>query len=318
MKLLALFLVLVFALVGLASAAPRPVTAGEPPLPDNWPALLNCSDVNADGYVTISDVGQVIRKFGENVVQDTDGKWVPDGDYMLLYDLDGGGNITTSDIATAVDDFGSVCDPVETQVAAATLAVAGLPYANHAPTGPDLRNWSSAQLDGWEQTTQYVFSMGIHVQKPAFFITTFDETQPVGLIYKSDGGTPDELIGLWYVVPIPEVCTTLSAYPAYTGLSGVDPGTCDTDEPEGFAGPEDNTDFNPVQRGWHDHPNLCIWNAGTSSAFTNEDVAEESCTGSGGLWFGTYGYMTHLYNFIPNFIPDFDARFMMWNFENLP
>ncbi len=313
MKLLALF----FAVLGLSVfAAALPRQAAALPSQADWPALLNCSDVNADGYVTISDVGQVIRKFGTNVVQDTnnDGNWVPDGDYMLLYDVDGGGNVGVSDIATAVADFGSVCDPVETQVAAATLAVAGLPYANHPATGPDLRNWSTAQPAGWEQTTQYVPSMGIHVQKPAFFITTFDETQPVGLIYKSDGGTPDELIGLWYVVPIPEVCTTLSADPAYTGLSGVNPATCGTAEPEGFAGAEDNTDLNQVQRGWHDHPWLCIWNAGTSSAFTNENVSELQCTGTGGVWFSTYGYMVHLYNFIPNV----DGRFMMWNFQNIP
>ena len=40
-----------------------------------------------------------------------------------------------------------------------------------------------------------------------------------------------------------------------------------------------------------------------------EGVPEGNCDGPNQVWFGTYGYMVHLYNFIPN--PN--GRFMMWN-----
>ena len=160
-----LILVLSLAAVALgffASAGPHPAAAGGGLTASNWPPLLNCSDVNADGSVSMIDIGQVVVHFGTEAVLDPDdGRYVPGPGYMLLYDLDGAGFVGTSDILVAVGDFGTICPAVETQVAAATLAMAGLPpFA----ANPDLRDWSEAEPAGWEQTTQYVSTMGIHVQ----------------------------------------------------------------------------------------------------------------------------------------------------------
>ena len=306
----ALLFVLIVTLVALsASALPRPAEANSP----DWPALLNCSDVNADGNVSIADIGHIVSKFGTHVVKDTDGKFVPGPDYMLLYDLNGGGNVGVSDIAKAVQDFGATCPLLETQVAAATLAMAGLPPFD---SNPDLRNWSEAEPAGWQQTTQYVPAMGIHVQKLEFLTKDFNHLTPVGTVYKSAGGAPDDLIGAWFVVPIPEVCTEFTVDPN-SGVFGVDPATCDANEPAGFDGPEDN-----APGGWHDHTGLCTGSVGTTNAQVTETFSQSSemqanclggvffpCGASGCYWFDTYGFMIHLYNFIPN--PA--GRFQMWN-----
>ena len=298
MKLL--LFVLVFALVGLAaSAAPRPLTA-DGSLPANWPALLNCPDVNADTGVSAADISFVVSKFGTHVVKASDGKFVPGADYLLLYDVDGGGNVGVSDIATVVARFGDICPLIETQVAEATLAMAGLsPFDSR----PDLRNWGEAQAAGFGTQTQYVPAMGIHVSDSTY-TATFDHTDPIGMVYKQTGSTPDVLIGAWYVVPVQDVCDIF--------LGGQ---TCSNEEPAGFDGEEDNTDLNPAQRGWHTHTNLCFIPSGPSVIEQGPGGSHQQCKDAGGILnFPTYGYMIHLYNFIPN--PD--GRFMMWNFENIP
>lgn len=282
MKRLILFLTVL--IIGVFAAAPRPAAA----IP-NWPPLLNCPDVNADGSVSMIDVAQVVLRFGTVVVQDDDSYYVPGEGYMLLYDVDGGGNVGATDIGTVVQSFGQLCPLVETQVAAATLAT--MKYQDPAV----------ATADGYGAGTQYVQTMGIHRSKIDYSMI-FNPENPIGLIYKeAPGGGTDELIGLWYVVPVPAVCTVL-------GVSG----PCQPVDvaPVGFDGPEDSTDLNAVQRGWHTHPWLCIFPGGT----VEENVPEGTCQSQGGLWFETYGWMVHLYNFIPNAA----GRFLMWNFQNLP
>ena len=300
--MLRLLFVLVITLVGLsASALPRAAADGS--LPAVWPALLNCPDVNANGYVGIADVGFVVSKFGTNVVKADDGKFVPGPDYMLLYDVDGGGSVEITDIGTVVARFGDSCPLIETQVAEATLAMAGLPPFD---SNPDFRNWDETQAAGFATQTQYVPAMGIHVSDGTY-TSTFDNTDPIGMVYKQTGGTPDVLIGAWFVVPVPEVCFVF----------GIDPTTCSSEEPVGFDGEEDNTDLNPGQRGWHTHTNLCfiLGPSGPSVIEQGPGGSHEQCKAVGGvLNFPTYGYMIHLYNFIPN--PD--GRFLMWNFENIP
>ena len=83
---------------------------------------------------------------------------------------------------------------------------------------------------------------------------------------------------------------------------------------------------------WHEHQGLCGANYGTTSAFfidmypagdpTTATAADEALCLSGGIFpcgvggcyfFYTYGWMMHLYNFIPN--PE--GRFMLWN-SNVP
>lgn len=252
----------------------------------NWPPLLHCPNVDGsnDGYVALNDIFEVAFRFGATY---------PDDAYVLLYDVNGGGTIDLlGDVFDVADAFGDTCPLVETQVAQTTVAM--MKY----------RDWSAAQADGYAVNTQYVPQMGIHVSN-SVYNPEFDHLNPIGLIYtetEPGSGVPDQLIGLWHVVPIPEVCAVF----------GIDPATCSSEEPEGYDGPEDNTDLNPIQRTWHYHTNLCIgpgWvieQGPTGSA--------EQCTAIGGyLNFGTYGWMSHMYNFIPN--PA--GRFLMWN-NNLP
>lgn len=328
-RLLFLVAALVIGLSVTTVAAP-PVAAG-PAGPANWPALLNCADVDANGSVSIGDVMLVVSKFGTHAVQDDDGKFVPGPGYMLLYDLDGGGAVSIGDISTVVVHFGRSCPLIETQVAAATLAMAGLPPFD---SNPDLRNWSEAEADGWEQTTEYVPAMGIHVQSLQGLTQDFNHLTPVGLVYTATApnpfapgvpDVPDDLIGAYFVVPIPEVCAEFANDPN-SGIFGIDPQDCSSTIPEGFDGVLDN---NPAQGGpggpfatWHDHTGLCTGNIGTNDARVAEtgsqsEASEDACLdgtlfpcgASGCFWFDTYGFMMHLYNFIPN--PN--GRFQMWN-----
>jgi hypothetical protein len=131
----------------------------------------------------------------------------------------------------------------------------------------------------------------------------------VGLVYSetSPGSNqPDEFIGSWYNIPVQAVCDYYSM-----------PGPCqsDTVQPVGFG--ETNTDednqSSGVQAGWHLHYGLCVAGWGTIDAFDWElgPGSESTCYDSlnAEVWFSTYGWMMHLYNFVPN--PD--GRFMLWN-----
>ena len=298
-------LILLMAIVGFGaftSALPRPGAALE-----NWPPLLNCSDVNADGHVDGFDIGAVVTKFGTVY---------PNENYLLLYDVWGGGNVDGFDIGKVVVDFGRVCPLIETQVAQATLALIG------AYGGPDLRDPAQAAAAGYIQDSQDVPQMGIHLDNPLYLTawpnccslglpgedTESQLIHPVGLVYaEAPGGGPDELIGGWYLAPNDEVC-------AFYGI----PGPCQSsaEQPLGFGltnADEDNQDPVGAQLGWHTHPWLCVWNWGTTSALVFENVAQQDCESSGGIWFSTYGWMLHLYNVIPN--PA--GRFMLWN-SNVP
>ena len=297
MKRLILFVAIVVLGV-FTSALPRPVAALE-----NWPPLLNCSDVNADGHVDIIDIGWLVLKFGTVY---------PSDNYQLLYDVSGGGAVNIIDIATAVLDFGQTCPLIETQVAQATLALIG------AYGGPDLRDPAQAAAAGYIQDSQDVAQMGIHLDNP-LYLTAWpnccslglpgEETEsqlihPVGLVYTAaPGGGPDVLIGGWYLVPNDEVC-------AYYGIPG--PCQSNAEQPLGFGltdVDEDNQDPAGPQLGWHTHPSLCAWNWDTTSALVLENVAQQECESTGGIWFSTYGWMLHLYNVVPN--PA--GRFMLWN-----
>ena len=300
----------VLTLVLFASTGPRPAAA-DGSLPDEWPALLNCPDVDADTGVSAADISHVVIKFGTHVVKDSGGMFLPGPDYMLLYDLDGGGNVGVSDIATAVMHFGETCPLIETQVAQATLALYG------AFGGPDARDPAQANAAGYIQDSQDVPQMGVHLDNPTYLATwpnccslglPGEDTEsqlihPVGLVYtEASGGGPDQLIGGWYLVPNDEVCT-------FYGI----PGPCQSsdEQPLGFGltnTDEDNEVPLGPQQGWHPHHGLCIWNYGTTSALAAENVPQGNCEPEG-IWFTTYAWMMHLYNVVPN--PD--GRFMLWN-----
>ena len=214
-----------------------------------------------------------------------------------------------SDIFPLAARFGDTCtDLTNQQVALATQAT--IQYAA----------CQDALNAGYIQSTQFVPNMGIHLSNnanmvlyPNFYsgdptVTNDQLRHPVGLICTDsdddpDIDVPDQLIGMWYVVPIPAVC-------ALFGIQGpcqdidtqpIGYGTTNTDE--------DNQALNLIQKTWHKHAGLCVWNIGTTQAQTLEDKTLEECNALSGIWFSTYGWMAHLYNFIPN---DF-GRFRMFS-----
>ena len=117
-------------------------------------------------------------------------------------------------------------------------------------------------------------------------------TAPAGLLYTAD----QELVGVYYVVPTPELCSGLAI-----------PGVCSDLEPIGFGveDDEDNTDATA----WHTHSGLCSWDIGTPDANLIANVPETNCAEPGGFWHERYGWMLHLYTEIPN--PA--GRFLSWN-----
>ena len=285
-----LILFLTVLIIGVsASALPRPAAA----IPD-WPPLLNCSDVNADGRVNILDIGWLVVKFGTVYGND---------DYQLVYDVSGGGNVNIIDIATAVLEFGDLCPLIETQVAAAALATNQ--YAD----------CQDAIADGYGAVGGqgvYVPNMGIHISKAANLSSDFDLEKPFGLVCaptEPGSGIPDRLLGLWFIDPVDSTC-------ALYGLQG--PCQDSNIQPLGFGltnDDEDNLDPDGGgrQSGWHTHINLCV---GTTLLLELGDIpnVQQVCEDAGGfLVVPIYGWMLHLYTMVPN--PE--GRFQKWN-NNIP
>ena len=277
------------------SASPKPTTAGVA-----WQPLQNCPDLNGDGAVSGLDLFAMISSAG-SVYSAT----ATTSDYLYLYDRNGDQSITLTDFLNVLSSFGERCPLVDTQVALATLAT--IKY----------QNCQDALNDGYEQYTQFVPNMGIHLSKkdnvtqyPEFYREDGNDQlrHPVGLICTDSDPSPGtdvahKLIGMWYASPIPTVC------PYY----GLDPVTCSSAEPVGFGltnTDEDNTDLSGFQKGWHDHGNLCIWGIGTEQAGTLEGMSLSTCNSQPqpSLHFPLFGWMAHLYNHIPND----SGRFMMW------
>jgi hypothetical protein len=319
-----LVLVAVIGVVGAVLAQPASATTG---FKDVEP-LLNCSDVNGSGQVTIADVMQVLGSYYQD--------W-PTRDYMYLNDTTGDGLLRIDDITTVLDQYFDTCPLIDSQVAAMTMASA--PY----------KDCQDALADGYIATTQFVPNMGIHLQKAENFFDGEGNRRPfysgslsdpndqirnpVGLICTDKDNTPgqvvpDRLIGMWYAEPSPAVC------PYY----GIDPGTCSYLEPIGFGltdTDEDNIDVSPPvggnpplfgQKAWHTHIGLCIGGLGTPSVYVTETfdkTTEDECLagfyGACGpspcVWFHTYSWMGHLYNFIPNAggFGFAGGRFQMWS-----
>ena len=306
--------------------------------------LLSCPDVDGNGAVGIPDVLLTASAFG------TFG--AVGSNYAYLYDVGNGDGVVNipDDIIFIASQFSLLCpDLINRQVAVASSAMVGRCSAG-ITVCPDLRNWSEAQSAGYIQSTQYVPQMGIHVYNLAYqgVYTRMDDAvcdpsaetydvsvcqleRPVGLVYTDsnpdpDIADPDLLIGAWYQVPNPEVC-------AYFG--NPNPGSCqpsggEANEPIGFGTTntdEDNTDVSAYWKGWHDHTGLCSGDWGGSGAWVVEtgQATQQSennclnngffqgCGASGCSFFYNYGWMMHLYNFVPN--PA--GRFMQWS-SNLP
>ncbi len=301
-RLLLVVAVAVAVFVGV-SALPRSGEAGNI---STWPDLApGCFDVTGDGYVDLAnDIFGVIMKY-----QTQPG----DADYSLLYDVSGGGIVDlTNDIFGTVQAYDTYCSLIDTQVIAATVAT--MKY----------RDPAVAFADGYTWGSQYIPNMGIHLYNESYLqtYTTFYDgslanlalppdqqnhqlTRPFGLVYSNAGGNqPGQLIGVWYIDPtqdlcdfhtVPGPCQSPSVMPVGFGLTNTD---------------EDNPDPAPFQSGWHTHTGLCVRDFGTvNAAVTGENTSEASCLSHSDHWFSLYGWMMHLYNFVPN--PD--GRFMKWN-----
>lgn len=285
------------------SSLPRSSSAVEG-LPADWaPLSSTCYDVSGDGLVDLpNDILGVIQRFNA--------RW-GDDNYALVYDVTGGGVIDLpNDVLGTILAFNpsppSNCSDVDRQVIASAAAL--LPY----------QDCNDAFLDGYEETGVYVGNMGIHISKFSNLKTSFDPNNwddlanPFGLVCSEDPDVPgkaDVLIGPWYIIP---TTSTGNLYNALPGVNVSPPFQPDFVPPEGFATDEDYIPYNPaapgVQAGWHTHVNLCV-----GPGFLTEqgsDGSHGSCKAMGGIVnIPLYGWMLHLYNFVPN--PD--GRFMRWN-----
>ncbi len=303
-RLLFVFLIAV-AGVGGISALPSSTMAGSS-LPAVWPPLSDtCYDVSGDGQVDLAnDILGVILRFNAT--------W-GDDNYSLLYDVSGGGVIDlANDILGTIMAFNptppSNCSLIDTQVVQATVAV--MKYLDPAV----------AFADGYTYGGQYIPNMGIHLVNAGYqttYTTFYDPVtgedqlrHPVGLVYSETfpgSMVPDVFLGPWYNIAVPAVCDFYSM-----------PGPCQDAEvqPVGFGTTntdEDNQDPDGPQATWHEHFGLCVPGWGTVDAMDFElgPESEQECYDSfdSDIWFSTYGWMMHLYSFVPN--PD--GRFMLWN-----
>ena len=312
-RIIFVLLIAVLGVVGVSSL-PRSSSAVHE-LPAVWPDLSpGCYDVNGDGLVDLpNDILGVIQKFNA--------KW-GDDNYSLLYDVTGGGVIDLpNDVLGTIMAFNPIgpSDCTLTDIQATLATVATMKY----------RDPSVAFADGYTWGSQYIPNMGIHLYNediltdfPTFYDGSPENlalppdqqehqlTRPFGLVYSTAGNNqPDVLIGLWYVVPTPDVCDFHAVVGPCQDIN-VQPvgfGTTNTDE--------DNPPFVPteLQNAWHTHTGLCVRDWGTVNALvTGEGSSESNCLSHSDYWFSTYGWMMHFYNFVPN--PD--GRFIKWNVNN--
>lgn len=303
-RLLLVLLIAVAGVVGI-SALPGSTIAGSG-LPGVWPPLSeNCYDVSGDGLVDLpNDILSVILHHNT--------QW-GDDDYSLLYDVSGGGVVDLpNDILSTILAYNPFppanCSLTDTQVVLGTLAV--MKYDDPAV----------AFADGYAYGGQYIGNMGIHLVNSGYQITytTFYDPvtgedqlrHPVGLVYSETfpgSMIPDVFLGPWYNIAVPAVCDFYSM-----------PGPCQdaSVQPVGFGETNEDEDnqSSGIQAGWHRHYGLCVPGWGTIDAMDFElgPGTEQECYDppyNSNIWFSTYGWMMHLYSFVPN--PD--GRFMLWN-----
>lgn len=321
MKRLMLILAVATATIAFSALSTGTQAGMVPPSPDPlWTPLLSCPDTDGSGRVDLpNDILGVALRW-QTV---WDGPPNPDSgmSYSLIYDTSGGNKIDLpNDILGTIIRWQEECPLVDQQVAQATQAI--MPYEDPAV----------AIADGYVQSTQDVSNMGIHMYNLGFQTAYPDFASqmlhPVGLVYTDANpdpniDVPDKLIGAWYNVAIPEVCE-------FFGVPN--PENCPTSQPEGFDGDGDLTvDTTAIQQAWHTHTGLCYGGVGTAQAWVVETFSTETqdeCESAAYgpcpcFYFATYGWMMHLYNFIPNPFDSYPAgyptegRFTRWN-QNVP
>jgi len=293
------------AVLGLATM-PQASNAGAS-LPDWKPLAPDCADVSGDGNVDLAnDILNVILHFG--------GTWADPamGDtYALVYDQNGDGTIDlANDVLQTILAFSPGSpdpDCSETDIQVIRSAVALMPY----------KDCQDAVADGYESTGVYVPQMGIHISKYSNLKTTFDPNNiedlanPFGLVcteHPDNPGQPDKLIGPWYIIP---TTSTANVYNFVIEPDVQPPYQPDNTPPPGFATDEDYIPWTGAlaQAGWHTHINLCV-----GQGLLHEQGpggSQENCVDNIGGFINIplYGWMLHLYNFVPN--PA--GRFMRWN-----
>lgn len=314
-------------LLALAAFPPSTVQASHPPYPQ---PLLNCADVNGDGYVVTPDIFKVVSKFGT-----ADSNAQANGSYHPLYDLStppgtptGGGAIVTNDIVVAVSDFGLSCPLVDTQIAQATVDLidpmytppGGLP---NFPGDPALIFENPALLasKGYFLSSTDVPGQGKHYAHVTYFSDgLFYPTTPEGLVYHggrlaaqlyyiegddtADDGDPDEGGVGWGCWPGPEP-------------------NCGDDPPEDQVNIDAFCTPNPPNTacswdgsydGWHLHFNLCtvaigspqaaaipgVTSASSCQSLHNTWCSGSKCAGTTWSWDNRVGWMGHLWNHLLN------------------
>lgn len=314
------------------------VEASSVPLPSDWPAISQtCNDVTGDGKVDLAN--DIL-----GVILHANTQW-GDDNYALLYDTAGGGQVDLpNDILGTILSFdptgvhgpveyggdGTNCPLLDTQIIRAAAAV--MRY----------QDCQAAAADGYESTGVYVPDMGIHITKLANLRNTFDPdagwdgidpltatdlANPFGLVCSIDpswngSGAPPvgKLIGPWYIVPNDSTGTlyqNLGAPVSSPYLPDEFPPAATP--PVGFSGTADYYEYDAshggVQAAWHTHWNLCVQPGSLSELGPNPP--QGAC--NNGLIIYDYGWMLHMYNFVPNTNQASvesgggDPRFSRWN-----
>ncbi len=130
------------------------------------------------------------------------------------------------------------------------------------------RDQNVAVADGYFQGTQNIMGHGVHYINWALVGDgVFDPTRPEGLNYSLDG----KLLALYWIDPL--------------WMPGHE------QPPAGFDGDEEM---------WHEHPQLCAWQ-GADGPMVDVNVPQADCLSrTGGIWFESFGWMVHLWSFLPN------------------
>jgi len=307
MRLLAVtLLTVVAAFVALSFAPPDRTGASNPPaaaIP-----ILDCTDVDGNGTVTVGDIGKVAGKFGTAVGNAT---------YHPLYDVGMPvGAVTAGDLGAAVLDFGDACPAVDTQIAQAALWV----IDEH----PGLLTLNESLLNslGYVNSSLDVPGQGVHYVNAANVDGVFDPTAPEGLVY-IDGAAGSPLAAHLYIVQGDIV--GWGTWPTPDGKAPPDQVNIDAfcvpvpgETACSWAGDED---------GWHWHRDLCTIHIGTPRASNTFTSSAEQCealnAGDGGWnWNHQVGWMGHLWTHYANpngrFADCFPDGFWNWKAFNCP
>jgi hypothetical protein len=319
-KTAAIALLSLAVLLLIAPGAKRSAEATANPLPP----LITCPNLDAspDNKVTVADILVVVQHYNKSYGQ---------AGYEYLWDTvspynstspAGTGTINVADILYSVNGYGQTCPLMDTQLAAATRAIADplfsstlcdnddTPYVDVVNCGGDAQfltqNNAFLLSRGYRQAGGDVPGQGVHFVNISLWDGVFNPARPEGLVY-NDGVLSAQLYNVDGDVvgwgPDPDnndgavntdiFCTPVANEPPGTGC--------------GWAGTND---------GWHWHADLCTIGIGTSNPLLNRFPTQQECSDWGtqqGItctfpsapnyncnWDHSVGWMGHLWNWLPN------------------